>query len=78
MARPPSKPITEHLAYLLAQANREILLQAKEYARRLDETPVVIAVWDGQVGDGPGGTAEAIRLWEEEGIDVDVVQIVEL
>ena len=58
-----------------AKANKEILQQAREYARRLDETPVVIAVWDRQPGDGPGGTAEAVELWEAEGFDVDVIDL---
>lgn len=61
-----------------AKANKEILHQARDYAGRLQETPLVIAVWDGQPGDGPGGTAEAVELWEAEGFDVDVIDILAL
>jgi hypothetical protein len=32
-----------------------------EAARSIDPRPHVIAVWDGQCGDGPGGTADMIR-----------------
>jgi hypothetical protein len=44
----------------------------------LDETPIVIAVWDGRPGDGPGGTADAVALWREEGIEPDVIDITKL
>ena len=32
---------------------------------------VVLAVWNGQPGDGPGGTADAVQLWRDEGYEPD-------
>jgi len=43
-----------------------------------DETPVVIVVWDGRPGDGPGGTADAVALWREDGFTPDVIDITKL
>jgi hypothetical protein len=34
---------------------------------------VVLAVWDGKKGDGPGGTADAVRLWRMEGVEPIVI-----
>jgi hypothetical protein len=47
-------------------------------SRRLDETPIVLAVWDGKKGDGPGGTADAVTLWRDEGFEVDVTDITKI
>lgn len=72
------RPTDAELPAAFAAANQEVLRRAIEYAQRLDETPLVIAVWDGQPGDGPGGTAEAVALWQLEGYDVDVIDITRL
>lgn len=69
--RPPDR----ELPRALADANREVQRLAVEFAQRLDETPIVLAVWDGKKGDGPGGTADAVALWKDEGFDVDVIDI---
>ena len=73
-----SRPPDEQLPQALDQANKAVQRLAVEYARRLDETPVVLAVWDGKPGDGPGGTADAVALWQEEGYAVDVIDITAL
>ena len=69
------RPSDADMPRVLFEANREVQRLALEYARRLDETPVVLAIWDGKRGDGPGGTADAIALWQDEGFDIDVVDI---
>jgi hypothetical protein len=73
-SRPPDPDLPE----AFADTNREVQRRAVEYARRLDETPVVIAVWDRQPGDGPGGTADAVALWTEDGYGVDIIDIMAL
>jgi hypothetical protein len=40
-----------------------------EVARVIDARPHVIAVWDGQRGDGPGGTADMVRRLAGRGPD---------
>ena len=73
----PAPPESD-LPAVFAESNREVQRHARDYARRLDETPIVIAVWDRRPGDGPGGTADAVALWQEEGYDVDVIDITTL
>ena len=51
----------------------DVVKVAAGYARSLDEKPVVLAVWDGQPGDGPGGTADAVQLWREEGYEPEII-----
>jgi hypothetical protein len=70
-----SRPPDTDLPNAFDEANREVQCGAVEYARRLDERPIVIAVWDGKPGDGPGGTADAVALWREDGYDVAVIDI---
>jgi tetratricopeptide (TPR) repeat protein len=73
-----SRPADPDLPGAFADANREVQRRAVEYAKRLDETPVIIAVWDGKAGDGPGGTADAVALWREDGYDVEVIDLTAL
>ena len=42
------RPPDAELACALTNANREVHRLALEYARRLDEKPIVLAVWDGK------------------------------
>jgi class 3 adenylate cyclase len=37
-----------------------------------------LAVWDGQGGDGPGGTAAAIDNWRNAGLDFDVIDLAQI
>jgi tetratricopeptide (TPR) repeat protein len=69
----PERPDDAEIPRTLAAANREIMRRAVEYARALDEKPIACAVWDGQSGDGPGGTAEAAALWRNKGFDVELI-----
>ena len=73
-----TRPPDDELPAVFAATNREVQRQAVEYARRLDETPVVLAVWDKNPGDGPGGTADAVALWQEDGYEVDIIDITSL
>ena len=73
-----AQPPEDGLQTAFAKANTEVLTRAIEYARRLDETPLIVAVWDRAAGDGPGGTAEAVELWQMEGFEVDVIDITQL
>ena len=65
MARLPSKPITEHLAYLLAQANREINRQL-DARFRTEGVPVerwrILKVLSDGKGHSMGELAEAVLL----------------
>jgi tetratricopeptide (TPR) repeat protein len=60
-------PNAKKLGDAFAKANKEVFQRAVAFARSLDEKPIVLAVWDGQPGDGPGGTADAVQLWMDEG-----------
>jgi class 3 adenylate cyclase/tetratricopeptide (TPR) repeat protein len=51
------------------------LIQAK---KRLDTGLLHLAVWDGQPGDGPGGTVSTIEHWQKTGHDVEVLDLARL
>jgi MarR family transcriptional regulator, organic hydroperoxide resistance regulator len=65
VARPASKPITDHLAYLLAQANREINRQLDARFRK-EGVPVeqwrILKVLSDHKGHSMGELAEAVLL----------------
>src|SRR5258707_7258055 len=65
VARLPSKPITEHLAYLLAQANREINRQLDARFRTegvpVEQWRILKVLSDGE-GHSMGELAEAVLL----------------
>jgi hypothetical protein len=44
-------------------------------AEELETELVCLAVWDGQPGDGPGGTAASIEHWRRAGRQVDIVDL---
>lgn len=70
----------EHLLpETFSKSNERIFRLAVEHARRLDETPRLLVVWDRKVeGDGPGGTADVVRQWSEEGYQPIVIDITAL
>jgi class 3 adenylate cyclase len=47
-------------------------------AHQLETDLIPLAVWDGRAGDGPGGTADTVRRWQELGQQVEVVAVTEL
>jgi len=44
-------------------------------AEELETELVCLAVWDGQPGDGPGGTAASIEHWRQAGRRIDIVDL---
>jgi class 3 adenylate cyclase len=44
-------------------------------AEELDTDLVCIALWDGQRGDGPGGTAESVDHWRRADRDVEIIDL---
>ena len=47
--------------------------------RTRHEEPVLLAVWNRELpADGPGGTADAVAFWEQEGREVDVIDLGDL
>ena len=44
-------------------------------ARQLETDLVPLAVWDQKPGDGPGGTASAVKHWHNLGLDVQVIDL---
>jgi class 3 adenylate cyclase len=47
-------------------------------AEELDTRLVCVAVWDGQEGDGPGGTAASIDYWRRAGREIEVIDLAAL
>ncbi|MEQ8329431.1 MAG: trypsin-like peptidase domain-containing protein [Longimicrobiales bacterium] len=45
------------------RCNREIRERALARAVQLDQEPVLVHVWNGEPGDGSGGTADLVRAW---------------
>jgi hypothetical protein len=66
-------PPPDRLAETFDKANREVCQRAVAYAKSLGEKPIVLAVWDGQPGDGPGGTADAVQLWRAKGYEPEII-----
>jgi tetratricopeptide (TPR) repeat protein len=58
-----------------AACNRKILEEAVAKAKLLDEEPLLIAVWNGNPADGAGGTADAVREWQDAGHPVTKIDI---
>jgi len=69
-------PNATELNKAFEESNKEIHKLAVNYAKRLDEEPQLVVVWDGrESGDGPGGTADVVRLWKLEGVKLKVINI---
>ena len=52
-------------------ANLILTGMAALHARRLETELVGLAVWDGQTGDGPGGTGSLVEQWQSRGLAVE-------
>lgn len=59
-------------------ANTLIAGLAKRRAAELETSSVGLAVWNGQPGDGPGGTASVIARWKQHGLSVYRVDLSQL
>jgi class 3 adenylate cyclase len=60
---------------LYEYANRLLHGLAKMRAEQLETELVPLAVWNGQPGNGPGGTASAIEHWQSWGYEVEVIDL---
>ncbi len=67
----PTRPADDQLAGSFAACNERILAEAQRLAIQVDQEPRLLAVWDGGAGDGAGGTADAVALWERAGLSVE-------
>ncbi|HKP35672.1 MAG TPA: TRAFs-binding domain-containing protein [Pyrinomonadaceae bacterium] len=47
-------------------------------ARQLETKLKPLAVWDGQEGDGPGGTSSTIASWEQAGLDYELIDLAKI
>jgi tetratricopeptide (TPR) repeat protein len=54
-------------------ANLLLLGLAQLRSRALDTELVGLAVWDGNPGDGPGGTEQTVKSWRKRGLKVAVI-----
>ena len=57
-----------------------LLLQGLAHmkARQLETEVVPLAVWDQKPGDGPGGTAGMIGLWQSLGLSVEMIDLAKI
>lgn len=63
------------VSQLYADCSERVFQRAIESAEQLRERPVLLAVWDGNPGDGPGGTANDIAFWEQSGHELVVIDL---
>ena len=55
--------------------NELLLGLARTYSVRLEAALIPLAVWDGFSGDGPGGTASAVKKWRAIGYRPEIVNL---
>ena len=55
--------------------NRMLNGLARLRAEQLETKLIPLAVWDGNPGDGPGGTADNVARWRELGWDVEIIEV---
>lgn len=65
----------ENSQVLYEYANSVVHGLGKMRAELLDTELVHLAVWDGQPGDGAGGTAWTIKTWQAWGYDVEIINL---
>jgi tetratricopeptide (TPR) repeat protein len=61
-----------------AACNRAIRQDAIAKATSLDEQPILLAVYNGNPGDGTGGTADAVREWRHTHHQIEIIDISQL
>ena len=44
-------------------------------AKMLDTELIPLVVWDGGVGDGPGGTSSLVQHWRSHGLEPEIIDI---
>ncbi|HZT86458.1 MAG TPA: adenylate/guanylate cyclase domain-containing protein [Stellaceae bacterium] len=67
-----SSPVTYFFTNMLVKGLATIR------ARQLDTECCLLALWDGQIGDGHGGTATVVQEWRKLGHDVRVIDLTAL
>ncbi len=60
-------PSAEELPHRSFACRGPSFRRATGSAGKLGDRPLPLAVWDGKPGDGPGGTADAVTLWQQTG-----------
>ncbi len=60
---------------LLDYANRMAYGLASGKAEQLETELVPLAAWNGEPGDGMGGTASAVELWRNAGSDAEIIDL---
>ena len=58
---------------LLEYANDLMLGLARMHGASLDSEVRGLVVWDGQEGEGPGGTAAAVADWRRRGLEIEII-----
>ncbi len=53
--------------------SRVLYGRARLHADRLQQSLVGLCVWDRKEGDGPGGTADAVRTWRRNGLEPTII-----
>jgi hypothetical protein len=71
----PAPQRFEDLQKAIVRTSKAISTEASMFAKGLDQKPILLAVWDGKAGDGPGGTADAIKVWGAQGHEVRVIDV---
>jgi hypothetical protein len=59
-------PPESELLMAFAECNRTIARLAVAQATRFDQSPLLIALWDGVKGGGDGGTGDFVKHWRED------------
>jgi class 3 adenylate cyclase len=56
-------------------ANRELFGLARLKSRLWEIGLAPLAVWNGESGDGPGGTSACLKMWTTSGLAVDIIPV---
>lgn len=70
------RPASPEVSY--EYANRMLTGLALLRAQQLDTQLTTLVLWDGEPGEGPGGTASLVELWRRRGLSVEVVDLNEV
>ena len=60
---------------LFDYANRIIMGKAILRSELLETEPVLLCVWDGKKSSKSGGTSQLVRIWEDKGLQREVISI---
>jgi hypothetical protein len=71
-------PLERDQAAAYDSCNAEIQKAAIACAQRVNSKPILLTVWNGNPGDGQGGTTDAVRTWRQHGYEVVLIDISKL